>query len=243
MLELFMTSLKKNPKKIKAMLTNKGEDIVTNGTMSILFPIRYDNVGLIVIGDTIKLFASFIIVTPDNDYYVVNRPVIITTEPSSIDTVKLNGEEHTMLTYYAGSKVVVNRNLIKDDSFVFDVFNEFYIKGNVPVYLEYEDLIYLFLSVREYTDSNISDNSISMEILVSLLARSKDDTTVYLRQAIKNKSEASSDKFKFVALSSTSESFNNSLSRFVGPRLKEGLDSMLVRDADSANNIEKILLK
>lgn len=234
--------LKENNKVIKAALKDDKESIVVTEDLYIMFPARYSNVGLLTMKDTISVLTTFIIVNEKNEYAKIIKPAIITTEPSIIDTVTIDGTEYMKFTYHKGSKIVVNKSILKYDGFIFELFREFVIKGNIPWFLNYEDITNLFLEVRKFSGSSISDNPISIQVLTSILARNPNNLPEYIRQSIKDKNDPLLSNIRFIALSNVQDGYNNTMSRLSGAYLKDGIDSVIVRDQTSETQIEKILL-
>ncbi len=233
--------LKHNPSEIKKKIAEKGESFFATETLFLIFPKRFLDKNLAYIENKVKLIGIFIIIDENNNYSLTNIPNFLTMEPNSISSITIDDKEYIKLEFKKDSIILSNVNLVMNDDFVFNIFDDFFISGNIPFYLNYEDLLSFFLSVRKYANSSIADNPKGIEILISIITRSKSDRSKYLRQVLKSKDELKKDIQTYISLSNLTEGYNNSISRLTGSYLKEGMVSVLVDPETKESDINSVL--
>ncbi len=234
--------LKHNPKKIENKISVSGERFIATDNLYIIFPTRFLNKNLAYIENTVKLIGIFIIIDDDNNYALTNIPNFMTVEPNSISNIQIDGKDYIRLKFQRDSVILSNSKLVMNDDFVFNIFEDFFINGNIPFYLNYEDLLSFFLNARKYANSSVADNPKGIEILISIITRSKNNRTKYLRQVLTSKDELKKDISVYISLSNITEGYHNSISRLTGSYLKEGMVSVLVDPETKASDINDILV-
>ena len=232
---LNVAGLKRNPDAIKKAFKTIGDALVVTKNLRVIYPDRYNNIGLSILGTTVRVISIFAIIDDDGNYAVSNVPIFIELTPSNVDEISVGNDINKVLYFDEGSVYTENTNLVMDDRFLYDLFNEFYISGNIPWFMDYDDVINIFSETRKYADSSLGDNPITMEILAAVLARSKKDKTTFYRQTDLK------DKADFVGLMNIYFTFDNTVSKLVGSYYSQGVSSAIINKEKEPTKIEEIL--
>ena len=163
--------LKRNGSKVKSCLKNIGDSSMVTSKITVLFPSRYVDKKLAIMGDTVLVLGVIVIIDDNNNYAVMNAPVMIELSPSMSGEVSINDVTYTSLGFAKDDIFIGNVNVVKRDGFVFDLFDEFFIHGNIPWFLNYEDVSNLLMLSNKYAGTDIGDNPLGLELVTSIVAR------------------------------------------------------------------------
>jgi len=238
---LSTSSLKHKPDIIKKLFSNVGDSIVAKGDLTIVFPDRYVSKGLAVMGSTINLLAVFAIIDTKGNYGVVSAPVIMGVSPDNVRDVLIDGDLHKAVEVRDGSVVVANRNLLKQEGFMYDLFDEFFLQGRVPWYLTYDMLSDMFSEARKYAGSKIGNDPLAMEIVTAIVSRDPDNKTVSYREYLsRNKGKAKAFP-EYVGISNVYYSYNNTLAKVMGGYMQQGITTAIVHKEDKTSKVSGLL--
>lgn len=232
---LDITKLKRNSVAIDKKITVKNKLTIANKKLSILIPEKYVQSGLAFITDTIKTVSVYAILDTEDNYSVINIPISTVLTPSSIENIDINGDTYIMAIYEEGDSLFTTNDLVEDDGLLYSMFNYFIMGGNIPFYMEYEDLGDLMVKSKEYTGRDIGSNPITLEILSSILARDPDQQDLYYRLSKMTKSPV------YKGLNNQFHVFDNTTSKLVGSYFSDGVVTSLVDKSLESTNIEEII--
>jgi len=238
---LDVKKLKRNPTAINKSFKIIGSSTVTKEELYVLIPARYESKNLVVYKDKVRVISVYCIVNGNGDYAVINVPVFAELSPIKISNVDIDGQVYKMLHFEKDSIFIENNTLVRQDSFMYNLFNEFYIQGKIPWFLNYSDVGKIFKSAKKFADSNIGNNIVALDMLTSVICRSTKNSKLYFRQDIKTKEDVLKQEPLFVGLLSIYHSFNNTTNKLVGSYLAEGINSALIDHEEESTNIEDIL--
>jgi hypothetical protein len=88
--------------------------------------------------------------------------------------------EYYQFTFPANTVIINSTFVIKDDSLMLKVFDEFVFLGKIPFYAEYEDVGRLFDTAKKHAGSNVAATPAVIEFIASMIGRKRDDKTSYL---------------------------------------------------------------
>lgn len=239
--KLTISGFVRNPDVIKSYFKITKGVTVTNKNIRIIFPERYINRGLAIIGTTIKLVSIYAIVDDEGNYAISRAPIYQEVTPFNISDIMIGDHVYKELYFRAGDIVINNNTLVKMDNFMYDLFDEFYIKGNIPWYLDYNDVSDLLLETKKYADSNIGKNPLTMEILASLVARDKTNKKTYYRMILKSKKDIKNNPPVYIGLNNIYYSFNNTGARIVGGYFGHGVTTAIVDQEQKTSSVSNIL--
>ena len=216
------TELKYNPAAFSNIFNVKKDVTITNANIMVLFPDRYINRKLVLMDNVISIVAIYAIVDENNNYCTVLAPIFQTMTPNLIRDVNVDGEPYKALYFDAGDVFIPNNKLIVRDSFIYDLFDEFFIKGKVPWFLNYEQLSNLFAESKKYANTNVGADSMAFEILTAIISRYNKDKKVYFRTVV-DKSNRNALTPTYVGLNNPYYSFDSTGAKLIGSRFGTGL--------------------
>jgi len=234
-------NLKRKPDAIRSYFKETNGGMVTKENIIVMFPSRYINKKLAIMGDTVTVLSIYAIIDENNNYAVVNAPVSIELSPNMTDEVLVDGKEYIVLEFSKGDIFTHNVNLIIRNGNIYDLFDEFLIHGNIPWFLNYEDVSNLFKLSSKYAGTSIGDNPLGMELLASIVARNKDDKTMLYRKLSKDINAMKKNMPAYIALLNIYYSFTSTMSKLSGSYFKDGITSALVNKETESNAVEDMI--
>lgn len=233
--------LKRDPEKIKSYFKQVGKSIIVKENISVIFPKRFENKKLAFMGDEVKVLNIFAIVDEHGNYGVANAPIMSNLSPSMTDEVDVDGNVQTVLKFNKNEVFCNNVSTLRQNTFIYDLFDEFFIQGNVPWYLNYEDLSNILIKSKKYANSNIGNSPLGMEILTSIAARIKEDKTILFRTKSKDFNKMKKLTPEYVALLNIYYTFTSTISKVAGSYFKDSVTSALVNPEKESTKVEEVL--
>jgi len=237
-------SLKRNPSIVLNKLkTTENGSIITTEDCKIQVPSRFMDIGLGQIGVDTFVFGNFPIILTDGNYSVMNVFALIDLKPRKTILIEIDGIEYFEFYFDSGEVIIRNKSVIQSSDLIFNVFDEYVFKGKVPWYVDYEDIPKLFNSASKYTGTNVGQSKETIEFIVSMITRKKNDREKYARNDTKSYKDVTASKITYMPLTSPYYSIHNTLNRLAGSYFSEGVTSSLIKKTDKISNIEDILRK
>ena len=227
--------------KIKEILREVNGQVITTAGCKVVFPVRYEIVGLAGIGSEAYFYGLFQISTLDGAYYAVHNCLsYIHSSPDSITTITIDDVPYYELTYDAGSVVINSVELLQNSSIIGKVYKEFINRGKVPAYVSYRDLNQVFNTAKEYTGKSIGDSFEILAVPISIIARNPDDINQYYREILDT---VDPDKVKpiYVPASSVNFSASSALTKLTGSYFYDGVVSALNNPTEQTELIDHVL--
>jgi len=231
--------LKHNPAVVKKLFSNKGDSIVASDKLYILFPERYINKSLATMGANVELLSIFAVVDESFNYGVVAAPVMMTISPDNVTDVMVDGVINKALVINKGSVFVTNRNLIRNDKFMHNLFDEFFLQGKVPWYITYDKLSDIFIEAKKYANSNVGNDTLAIEIIASIISRDSKNKTMGYRHTLKK--SGSKVMPSYVGLNNVYYSYDNTLSKVMGGYFSTGVTTAIVNRETETNKVSELL--
>lgn len=225
----------RNKDTISKHITLKDKQYITDSPTIIEFPKRFLDKDLATIGAKTYVYGVFAIIIGDT-YSVSIIPSFIETSPLHVKEVTRDNIEYVQFHYGKGMSIIENNSVIRNKIYTYNILEEFYLKGNVPWYIDYNDLNTIFSNMKYYADSNIGQSKLTNEIIVSYIARDTEDKTRYHRLS-KNKD------YCFIALDDIYYATLGTVNKLSGSYFDKGLVSALVQPEKSPTQLEKIIRK
>jgi hypothetical protein len=170
----------------------------------------------------------------------MDKPIMLKISPSAIDTITIDDVEYTRLTIDKDRPLIENNTLVINSNIYLVLFKEYFIKGKIPFYVEYDDIVSIFTNMKDWAGASSKMGTIPFELLTSIITRDAKDIKNYIRQVAKGDTLG---KYEYVSLSDVKRGFNNTVSKITGAYLKDGINSALVNQSDTPTEIESYLLK
>jgi len=241
MVEINTSNLKRKPGIIKKYFDKIDKQLVVNSDIRVVYPDRYNNINLSIMGSSTRVVSIFAILDSKNNYAVSNLPIFINLTPSKIDDAMIDGVLYKVLYFDKDTVYTDNVDLMLDNRFLYDLFNEFYIQGKIPWYMGYDDVINIFKYTSKYANSSMGNFPLGSEVLASVIAKSPLDKTKSYRTTIKSIEDTVKYPPGYVGLMNPFFTFDNTTSKLAGSYYSKGVSSAVVNKEDSSTKIEEIL--
>lgn len=235
------TGLLRNPEVIRNNLINNPNDprVFCKKEMEVYFPVSFTESGITKVKDTVETLG-FVMLAMGNIYSVLKIIANVTLTPTEIGVTELFGEKYYKLSFEAGSCVFENQSIVVKDTLIYTVYNEFFSRGNVPAYLDYDDILSIFDTAQEYAGVDlINGRNEIFHLIGSMISRNKKNLVQYYRQ-IADSPDA--DKLlRFVSMNDIDLNASNAVNKLGGNYFQTGVVSALNNPSTEIENIESIL--
>lgn len=232
--------MKRNPSLIHQDLIRQVDgSYMTKSGCKIHVPARFQERGLVTLGTITSIVGIFAVIQGES-YGVSTINATFRINPTTTNTVKVDGVNYLEFDFAPGSIVFVENRVLKDTMIVYRIFDELINKGNVPWYLEYNDLLTLFRSADEYAGMDFTSNHSILEMIVASICRSDQDRTMYYRQQLKDTPDA---KPVVLPLRNVTYGATNTTSKLMGSYWNDGMTGALVNPSETTERIEDFLRK
>lgn len=217
-----MTSkLKRDPKYISSLVEIKGDKIYCKERCIIEYPAYYHDKEMGLEGEETKFFGVFALIVGDK-YSVSCIPTICESEPVDIGEVERDGVLYRQLMFGKGDVIISSKKVLALSLKAYNFFESFFMRGNVPWFVEYEDLEKCMTNLLVYADSGVGRNLIANELLTSFASRSGLDKDIFYRQV------GGKGELEYVSLMDSRFSIKSSTSRLAGGYFDQNLTSALI---------------
>jgi len=236
-----ITRFVRSPEAVKSSLKKVGNSLFATKPTKIYIPARFRERNMAFVGVETYIVGIFAIVIDDTlmATNIVNSMIQI--EPTSFKIVTVDDSDYYEFFFEPGAKVVVNTNLVRRDTLVYQIYNEVISKGRVPWYMNYLDLARLFDTARKYANANVGAQREVTELIVSLISRDRRDRSKYYRTVVADLRDVYTKPPAYVPLKSVIYAATNTLNKIAGSYMNDGLISALVNPSTRVENIERIL--
>jgi hypothetical protein len=238
-MKILSNTLKRNDALIKSKLNETKGNISVKEKLHALIPKRYQNAGLFAIGRRVSSVAIFILSDDNNNYALLKTPITITLEPSVIEDVTLDGVDYIRLTFNKGDLFLADREVIQDSGFVFDMVEDFNVKGKIPLFLTPFDLMDIYSKARKYLNSGVADNSLGIELSIAINARANTDSKIPIRLAKKDLRKLKFSDVKYIGLNNVFNGRATNIAKFTGRYFNDSLTSIMLDEDNIEADIEK----
>jgi hypothetical protein len=226
----------------KAKLVDNGKgQILTKENCKIQVPYRYSERGLGEVGVETRIYGCFPVIFENGEYTLCNVTAVMFINPFKTSVVEIDEVEYHQFEFRAGDVVIKNTEVVRDDLLMYNIFDEFIFKGKIPWYMGYEDVGKLFDTAKSHGGSDVAGNYEVIELIASMVTRSKNDRSKYIRSVTKSYADTVSSNIDFVPLSSIFYSVNSTVNKIAGSYFSDGVVSALVTPTTKVDKIESIL--
>jgi len=234
--------MKRNASAVISQLHETKEQLlVTRKDCIIQFPKRFLDRGMAEIGNETYVFGVYALIIGD-EYAVSCVPSMVRTNPSRISETTIDGVEYYNFHYQAGSTVIENTNLVRKAILIFNIMEEFFLKGNVPWYVDYEDLGRIFDGAKEFADSEVAKNYSVMEALVAYISRSPKDRAIQYRHFVKTRQEVEKNTPAYIGMvGNVFYAAPGTVNKLAGSYFQDAVVSALVQPSEKASHVETLL--
>lgn len=227
---------------VKSKLSVADNQVFAKTQTQVLFPVIFEEKKIAQIG-TIVRTIGFICFVIDNKYSVMKVCADVTLEPTSLTKVVIGSMEYYQLTFDAGSRILTSLDLLKNKSILYYIFDTLIAKGNIPWYLDYEDMAKLFTTADKHAGVNLGVQNTIHEMIAATISRQAKDRTQYVRFALLKPEDYDQVKISFEPFRSVVYGATNTTSRLLGSYFDDNTLSALVNPSQSTEKVEELLRK
>ncbi len=231
----------RDPKKVKAVLVEKDDKLLTTTGCKLYTPKRYIERKLASVGSEIKTIGVLTVVVDDKYYSVMKVPSMLSIQPSEILTDKIGDEEYFVFSFDPGAVVIANLNLVMDIFLIYDLYNEIIAKGHVPWSFTYEDVGKLFAETKKYAGDSLSRTNTILEMIASTVSRNPNNLMEFYRHQIQTEADEKKVDPRFIPFRSVLYGANNTTAKLLGAYFDDSLLSALVNPSERTEGVETIL--
>lgn len=233
--------LNRNPEKILGLLKElPGGQCVAKEKLTIMFPVRFRNIRLAIIGKVSFVYGLFAIIS-GNDFAIMNINGYVELGAASIKIETVDEVEYYKFTYEPGQTVIMTKDIVARTNLLFLAIDEFVFKGKVPWYASYEDMGRIFETAQSYAGSRARIIPSMMEFFAAYSARHKDDRLKFIRDGATSRADFAAEKIKWVPLRSIYYSTPGTVNKLSGAYFQDGIVSALVNPSNQVENVEAVL--
>lgn len=231
---------KRNATAIKAQLTEvKSKQVIAKSPLILHFPKRYVERDMATIGIDNYVFGVFAIIDDKGNYAVSAIPAMVKTTPSKIMEDTVGDVPYYNFHYDTGAVIIDNTDVVRKDTIIYSLMEEFFLKGNVPWFVGYEDLGKIFDGAKKYADSSAAENYGTMEALAAYVSRNPSDRTMQYRHMDQSKS---SPIPSYVGIyGNVFFAAPGTLNKLVGSYFQDGVVSSLTQKSENVSHVEQLL--
>lgn len=205
--------------------------------MKVIFPQRFVDRAMAYLGSETS-FTGIFATLCEGKYSVTKACAIVPSEPDATRIVNWLGREYVELSYEPGSAYMKNRELVKDDQLVYRIYDEFINKGNVPWYIDYDDMAHIFDTANKHGGTSIADSKEVTHFIISLISRVKGDLTTYFRTSIETREDLKKHHPAFIAMINAAYAPTNTLNRIAGSYFDEGTIASIIYPTERVEKLE-----
>lgn len=216
-------------------LTKKNDQvIVTKGPITILIPRSYEKYKRLTITDEIDTLAVFEI-TIDGETKGFFASASVVMKPSVVEYVTEGGQEYVKCTFTEGDIFLKSTSIVKNPNIAYIIFSEYIEKGQIPRYMKYNDLAYLFDTVKRMTGSSIPAEHAAFEMIYAHLSRDKKNAKVPYRLTDMGEPPL------FLKLKDIPHASTSTTAKLIGAYLNDSINVGVVNAAEDKSDIEDLL--
>ena len=217
--------------------------LVTLKGCKLYIPVRFTERGLATVGVE-TVITGIAACTIEDKYYgvfMVNAMMRIT--PNATNRVVVDGDEYFEFVFEPGAIVTPSLTLLRQNTLVYRIYDEFISKGRAPWYIDYPVFARLFDSAKKHAGANIGADHEVTELIVSLIARDQANRRNYYRQVINSPEDLVTNPPVYIPLKSVMYSATNTTNKLAGSYMQDGIISALDSPSDRVERIEGLLLR
>jgi len=232
--------LKYNPTAIKSKLKTISNTISTSVDLTILVFGKFVDKDMTILDNVCKVMGVIAVMDDNKNYSIMTVPGVFDVEPNAIEDIEVDGEHYYGLRIEGGDSFISDTSIVKDNSYVYKLFNTLILNGKVPFFLGYNDMLTIFKNLPKFTGSKLGTDSLPFEIFISMIARNKKDPTKDFRLDLKTSKDFNT-KPEWVGLSNIYYSYGSTLSKVAGSYFKTGTLVATINKSKEPTKLEKIL--
>ena len=214
--------------------SNNGSTTAIVDNIEIYISRSYEKYKMLNISDSVSALAVFEI-----NYGAESKgfflPAVIEMHPSEIAFETINGTDFVKCTFNKGDIFMKSAEVVQNPNIAYTIFAEYIDSARVPNFMHYENLAFLFDTVKRITGSSIPAEHAAFEMIYAYLSRDpKNFRTMY---RLTNMSEPP----KYYKLKDVAHVASSTSSKLISAYLKDSLASSMVNASDNTSDLEELL--
>lgn len=236
------SALKRDASKVRPALVKQADgSVLAARPLKIYVPEKYMEKGLGEIGSETYIVGIFAMVVDDKYYAVSKINAMMRIKPTTISTVKFDGDSYLEFYFEAGSVVIATTSLLVTDTLVYHIFYNFISNGSVPWFMSYEDVATMFESADRHAGVGLTRSHTILEMFAAAIARNPNQRTEYFRHTLDDSNVKPINTPAWIALRNISLGATNTTARLGGSHWADGLTSALTNPSTRLERIEQLL--
>ncbi len=223
--------MKRDPKFISSQLYEKDGKIYTKQKTIIEFPKWYADKDLASLQEVSYVYGLFAMIIGDS-YSVSVIPTLCSTVPILVNEVERDGELFTQFVYGKDDPILDNTKVIKKELLSYNFFETYFMYARIPWFMTPDDLVKAMDNLPRYAKSNVGNNFIANELIVSFVTRDKNDKRVFYRQT------DGKGQYSYVDLMNVYYSALSTVSKIGGNYFTRGIVSAVIQKEKEPNKLE-----
>lgn len=211
--------------------------VMTTKELYVYFPVRFVHASLAFVEDRYRV-CGYLSLVVDGKYAVLSIPNLVTMNPTSVSTVKIDEEDHYELYFDSGVPFLDTTRLSKDSTLVYPIYNELVAKPNMPLYFSYNDALLCLQKAGKYAGLTLEKTNVATEIIIATTTRDASNPRTMFRHTIMQNKNANP---AFFGLRNIQFGVSNLPTAIMGSYSDMGIDSILVHPPKKLEKYEKLL--
>lgn len=237
-----MSKLIRDPGAVFAELTEtEAGALVCKSPMRIHVPVRFEEIGLLSLGEVVHCYGFFAIITERGNMAIWNACAVMPLTPSRTIVVDVDGVSYYEFQFNAKDVMIPNLTVIKSNKPIFKVLSEIFFRGKVPYYANADDVGNIFDTVGMYAGSRVGEVPDLYEAFTAVIARDVNDKGKYRRLTAKDTNDFRNNPVGWIGMSSPEYAVTNVFNRMAGGYFDRGVNASLITPNQQLDTIEKII--
>lgn len=209
--------------------------VFTGNHLEVRIPMRYKVHEALDVDEHVKALAIFEMIVNHEYEYGLLLPNIIKMQPSKLSRATIDDVEYQICEFYNGDKFMLTTTVLKESHISLMMYNEFISLGNIPKFIDYNNIALLFDTAESMCDINLKTPHAVFEMIYSHLFRDPDD--LYTKYRFTNKTKPP----VFIGANNVAFGPESTTAKLIGAYFNDGVNSALVNASDRKYDIEDLL--
>lgn len=233
---------KRDPDALHATLKElPNNSLVTTTGCKIYIQESFRSKQLIIFGKRVMIVGFYAMINTDGNYAVSTTPAMMQITPSQTKVVEIKGRNYYEFTFPAGSTVIKELDVVKDNQLLYYLFEEILARGRMAFFYDYVTMGGFFKEMVRYTGTKLVTTASIGEMIVAQIARTEANRRIPLRNAIKNYGDDLKIPYAWIPLRNVIDGSSDTVAKIAGSYTADGLDSAIVNPSDKVQPIERLL--